>query len=368
MNQYCGSRAGSVVYEYKNFVYHADSKYPGRRFVCLWKTAKIQCRTSALVDKGVVYVSHEHNHGENFSAIVKKRAIDALKNTARKDLLPTPHTIINEVFKEHQDAELLISPHCAWQHIINARKQLMPKISESLCQLPAIIRDFPVELSECCHGFFVTDEPKIWNRFHDERIIGSDWDFSYGGDARPNVPTSAQLLVVQIKKRNKPPGKVSPPYRSTDVAYILSGDDVVNTLRTSRKNICEAVAAVEDAMVEVLLVHGTADLQQKCEGYLRYLRQYYWAQIPHIVLVAGHASRTNNIRRGAGHYRKVGAAVATDDQSRNANGPVPAPPPEPEGAMDPGFPRGFVFREMYNGGISESDIPSTKSRHQEKAM
>lgn len=98
MQRYNGSRKGSSVYAYNDFLYHGDTKYPGRRYICVYKTAKQPCRISALVHNGVVSLSGEHNHDENFYFLIKKWAIRGLKKLAQKKIHLSPREIMNRVF------------------------------------------------------------------------------------------------------------------------------------------------------------------------------------------------------------------------------------------------------------------------------
>lgn len=100
MEKFDGKRVGSAVYVYKKFLYHADARYPGRRFVCINTKAVKPCRASALMHNGVVTITRELNHESNDEKMKKKWAMDALKKLAPEELHLSPRNIMNPVFRE----------------------------------------------------------------------------------------------------------------------------------------------------------------------------------------------------------------------------------------------------------------------------
>ncbi|KAK0076715.1 hypothetical protein PV326_010576 [Microctonus aethiopoides] len=133
MEKHRGSRPGSAVYKHNEFLYHADTNYRGRRFVCIHKTSKRPCRVSALCDiKGDVTLSGQHNHRENSKLLIKKWATSALKKLAREKIHLSPREVINRVFAMYPSAEVWITPHAARYHVTNARAKILPNIPKTL--------------------------------------------------------------------------------------------------------------------------------------------------------------------------------------------------------------------------------------------
>ncbi|KAK0072733.1 hypothetical protein PV325_010908, partial [Microctonus aethiopoides] len=60
-----------------------------------------------------------------------------------------------------QDADVLIGPHVAYQHITKARAGLIPNVPNSLSNLPDIMSDFPNDLKSSYFGCFKTEENEV---------------------------------------------------------------------------------------------------------------------------------------------------------------------------------------------------------------
>lgn len=92
-----GIRTGTEKYLYKDFLYHVDVNYRGRRYVCAQKTSKkYRCHVSLIVEGGVIEIRGNHNH-PTATLHLKEPAIKMLKELATKQLLSSPHDIINTV-------------------------------------------------------------------------------------------------------------------------------------------------------------------------------------------------------------------------------------------------------------------------------
>lgn len=99
MQQLGGSRDGTAKYLYKNFLFHVDTNYRGRRYLCAQRqSVEYQCPVSAIVEDDIVYLSGAHNH-PTATLHLKEPARNLLKELAINDLLASPHDLINTVYE-----------------------------------------------------------------------------------------------------------------------------------------------------------------------------------------------------------------------------------------------------------------------------
>ncbi|KAK0077022.1 hypothetical protein PV326_010358 [Microctonus aethiopoides] len=189
MNVYSGSRDSTSVYEYDGFVYHEDTRYRGRRFVCINKAT----------------------NGD------KRAEVSSAKSTAPRtadDRQPSFRAVSTTImyYKQiFQGADVLIGPHAAYQHITKARAGLIPNVPNSLSNLPDVMSEFPNDLKSSYFGCFKTEENEVLGVVFSSpklmEIIGhyETTELFIDGtfDARPKMPASAQLLVVQAKRLEK---------------------------------------------------------------------------------------------------------------------------------------------------------------------
>ncbi|KAK0072279.1 hypothetical protein PV325_011597 [Microctonus aethiopoides] len=109
----------------------------------------------------------------------------------------------------HKEAGKKIHPHTARQAISKARLGLLPNVPDLLKDLPRVIVNFPEEYKKCYFRSFFTENNKVGVIFTSQKLLEAIGHFDTSEiyidgtfNARPKKPTSAQLLVVQIKKRN----------------------------------------------------------------------------------------------------------------------------------------------------------------------
>ncbi|KAK0166162.1 hypothetical protein PV328_004607 [Microctonus aethiopoides] len=155
-----GERDRTTRYEYRGFWYHADTNYPGRRYVCASKTVQNKCSVSVLVKNGIVEVRRKHTHPPPKSQKTHL-ATKQMKILAINELDLSPSDIMNRVFAEHKKAARLIKPHCAYNTISYARGRMLPRIPDTLTELVEIIDEFPENLISSYHGYFRSCDGKI---------------------------------------------------------------------------------------------------------------------------------------------------------------------------------------------------------------
>ncbi|KAK0170523.1 hypothetical protein PV328_008361 [Microctonus aethiopoides] len=117
--------------------------------------------------------------------------------------------VTNEDFREHKEAGKKIHPHTARQVISKARLGLLPNVPNFLKDLPRVIVDFPEAYKKCYFRSFFTENNKVGVVFTSLKLLEAIGHFDTTElyidgtfNARPKKPTSAQLLVIQIRKRN----------------------------------------------------------------------------------------------------------------------------------------------------------------------
>lgn len=99
MQKIKGERDDTWRYTYGDFDYHADSEYPGRRFVCASKTSLNKCRATVLVKNGFATLRRAHSHPPPGTRITRP-ANEALKKLADEQFHFTPREVMNEVFNQ----------------------------------------------------------------------------------------------------------------------------------------------------------------------------------------------------------------------------------------------------------------------------
>ncbi|KAK0071425.1 hypothetical protein PV325_012971, partial [Microctonus aethiopoides] len=119
----------------------------------------------------------------------------------------------------YPNAAVLLNPHSSRQHISTARREILPNIPKTLSALAEeMLAGFPADLVTSYHGYFRTENGKTGIVFTSDKLLEAlghreSTEIYIDGtfDARPRTPPSAQVLVIQIKKRQTIQAKLSPP-------------------------------------------------------------------------------------------------------------------------------------------------------------
>ncbi|KAK0077209.1 hypothetical protein PV326_010204 [Microctonus aethiopoides] len=159
MEKVDGERGGTFVYEYDGFWYHADTDYPGRRFVCTAKTLLCRCKATALVKNGVVTVRRVHSHPPPQTRI-RRPAMKDLKKLVKEQIQLAPRDVMNRVSNQHIEAAIKIKPHSAQTAISNARSEMLPRILETLGEFVAIKEILFTNLMSSYYGHFKSSDGK----------------------------------------------------------------------------------------------------------------------------------------------------------------------------------------------------------------
>ncbi|KAK0072454.1 hypothetical protein PV326_014443, partial [Microctonus aethiopoides] len=142
----------------------------------------------------------------------------------------------------HKEAGKKIHPHTARQVISKARLGLLPNVPNFLKDLPRVIVDFPEAYKKCYFRSFFTENNKVGVVFTSLKLLEAIGHFDTTElyidgtfNARPKKPTSAQLLVIQIRKRNMGMQEI---IEETERLWdqLIEGGMVIDQYRRLRRN------------------------------------------------------------------------------------------------------------------------------------
>ncbi|KAK0159493.1 hypothetical protein PV327_011057 [Microctonus hyperodae] len=162
MQKINGGRQGTWLYIYDGYTYHADSEYPGRRFVCSSKTTVTRCKTTALIKNGVVTVRKNHLHSRP-QTLITRPAMKELKTLAQSNLQLTPQN----------EAAIKIHPNTAQNADASTRVEMLSRIPRTLREFVEMEENMPANLLKSYYGHFKSCDGKYGLVFTSNILLGA---------------------------------------------------------------------------------------------------------------------------------------------------------------------------------------------------